>query len=530
VDKATFSTTIFFTLHGLRSRRECATWRTPPGEAVVGGEGVGECVGIFAEDGGQHFSRNFAEAFVVTGLAAWVVDDGIHDVGFHENDGAVLETVGLQELRGNSGILMISETPMDDSGKSLPLALKDLSEFFGRLVADSPHQAHRRDRLDLLEVERTRFQKRFGDAQLPSVAPQGGGVGNDGYQRKFVIGRQAGEQQAWTYFPCHPEIHQPDLASIHCVDLSASIDSMRANPRLADCSHTAISSSSATLVSISIRRRESSRRCRRVSEGISASISVKIMHLRCFVVLLRQGNSAGAFSFVGKPQGFETGNGVEMRIAVDKDQSGGGSGACDQGIGKGQSAGCRGAECDGGEDGNFVHRQHPCEYSGVVMESRLHLRSFSDDFTQAGIEFYPSRGGQRDGIRPQREKGIHLLDSIFIQKMGEQGGGIEKVRHQRASSVSLSARSSAIGSWPGLSRCFPAPLNRLATEDGVGRMMQRSSVGSSETIQSMRVPGWIPVSRAISLGMVIWFFPVTVVIMGNRIALDEKISRNLVES
>jgi len=119
---------------------------------------------------------------------------------------------------------MKREISMDDSGKSLPQALKDLFEFFGRQEADSPHQANRWDRLDLLEVERSLFQKRFGDAHLPSVATQGGGVGNDGYQRKFVIGGRAGEQKARTYFPAIPrstsQISPAFIASIFPPPLS----------------------------------------------------------------------------------------------------------------------------------------------------------------------------------------------------------------------------------------------------------------------------------------------------------------------
>ena len=56
----------------------------------------GERVGVFVEDRGLEFSGNFAESAVVACLDAGVVDGGVHDVGFHENDGAVVESVGEQ--------------------------------------------------------------------------------------------------------------------------------------------------------------------------------------------------------------------------------------------------------------------------------------------------------------------------------------------------------------------------------------------------------------------------------------------------
>ncbi len=63
---------------------------------VVVGEGLGEGGGVFLEDvvGGGGFGK-----FVEGGLEAWVVDGGVHDVGFHEEDGAVVEAVG-EEVAG----------------------------------------------------------------------------------------------------------------------------------------------------------------------------------------------------------------------------------------------------------------------------------------------------------------------------------------------------------------------------------------------------------------------------------------------
>ena len=44
-------------------------------------------------------AEDFTGAFVISGLDAGMVGDGIHDVGFHEDDGAVVESVG-EEVSG----------------------------------------------------------------------------------------------------------------------------------------------------------------------------------------------------------------------------------------------------------------------------------------------------------------------------------------------------------------------------------------------------------------------------------------------
>ena len=51
-------------------------------------------VGILPKDRGSHFSGDFADSFVVARLDACVVEGGVHDVGFHEDDRAVVEPVG----------------------------------------------------------------------------------------------------------------------------------------------------------------------------------------------------------------------------------------------------------------------------------------------------------------------------------------------------------------------------------------------------------------------------------------------------
>ena len=57
--------------------------------------------------------------------------------------------------------------------------------------------------------------------------------------------------------------------------------------------------------------------------------------------------------------------------------------------------------------------------------------------------------------------------------------------------------------------------SKAAMTDGSGRTMQRISSGLGESRQSILEPLLRPMRLAIAAGMVIWFFPVTVVIMGN---------------
>jgi len=66
-------------------------------------QSFGEGFGVFLENGRTHLAGDFLEAFVVAGLDAGVVEGGIHDVGFHENDRAfvqpVCEEISRPEIR-----------------------------------------------------------------------------------------------------------------------------------------------------------------------------------------------------------------------------------------------------------------------------------------------------------------------------------------------------------------------------------------------------------------------------------------------
>lgn len=102
--------------------------------------------------------------------------------------------------------------------------------------------------------------------------------------------------------------------------------------------------------------------------------------------------------------------------------------------------------------------------------------------------------------------------------MGKNGGGIEQMGHlrwveQMDSSAERSASKAALGSCPDLRNRFPAPRKLAAMTDGSGRTMQRISSAFGDSCQSILDPLLRPMRLAIAAGMVIWFFPVTVVIM-----------------
>lgn len=65
-----------------------------PARGVVGREAFGEGTGIFAEDRDARDAEDFAGAFVIAGLDAGMIGDGVHHVGLHEDDRAVVEPVG----------------------------------------------------------------------------------------------------------------------------------------------------------------------------------------------------------------------------------------------------------------------------------------------------------------------------------------------------------------------------------------------------------------------------------------------------
>jgi hypothetical protein len=81
------------------------------------------------------------------------------------------------------------------------------------------------------------------------------------------------------------------------------------------------------------------------------------------------------------------------------------------------------------------------------------------------------------------------------------------------SSALRSASKAALGSCPGLRNRLPAPRRLAAMTDGSGSMMQRISSVLEHSCQSILEPLLMPMRLAIAAGMVIWFFPVTVVIM-----------------
>lgn len=57
------------------------------------GEAFCQGVRVFLEDRGDLPAVNFFESFVISGLDAGVIVGGVHDVGLHEDDGAIVEAV-----------------------------------------------------------------------------------------------------------------------------------------------------------------------------------------------------------------------------------------------------------------------------------------------------------------------------------------------------------------------------------------------------------------------------------------------------
>ena len=60
-------------------------------------------------------------------------------------------------------------------------------EFIVRQCAETLLQTDDGNGLNLLEMKRTGFQKRFGNVQLPAIVPSGRRMGNDHDQRQFVL-------------------------------------------------------------------------------------------------------------------------------------------------------------------------------------------------------------------------------------------------------------------------------------------------------------------------------------------------------
>lgn len=57
------------------------------------GKSLSEGVGVFLENGGHEFAVDLLQTFVIAGLDAVIVRNRIHDVGLHENDGAVVKPI-----------------------------------------------------------------------------------------------------------------------------------------------------------------------------------------------------------------------------------------------------------------------------------------------------------------------------------------------------------------------------------------------------------------------------------------------------
>lgn len=96
-------------------------------------QSLGDRISVFAEERGAQGSADFPESLVVTSLNAGVVGGGIHDIGFHENDGAIVEAVGEEvacpEVRVAGDLA--------DIGRARRIKIGGQSAFFRKSIGDA---------------------------------------------------------------------------------------------------------------------------------------------------------------------------------------------------------------------------------------------------------------------------------------------------------------------------------------------------------------------------------------------------------
>src|SRR5271165_3061183 len=137
-------------------------------------------------------------------------------------------------------------------------------------------------------------------------------------------------------------------------------------------------------------------------------------------------------------------------------------------------------------------------------------------------EFNARQDGQTHFDSRFAQQLLYALPARFIEKEGKKCRRIEEVSHCRPSWKSSRIRSSTksrIGLLPARKCLRPRPARRLASSARFGMIFtMRTPV--SPLAQSSLVPGAISNSRASSAGIVIWFLPVTVVIMDKTLIKD----------
>ena len=79
---------------------------------------------------------------------------------------------------------------------------------------EPPHEVSYADGLDLLEVERSGFEERFGDVQLPAVAFDRSSMRQDRDHRQLIIGRIIGQQQTRAHFARNAHVDLPDVTAL----------------------------------------------------------------------------------------------------------------------------------------------------------------------------------------------------------------------------------------------------------------------------------------------------------------------------
>lgn len=122
--------------------------------------------------------------------------------------------------------------------------------------------------------------------------------------------------------------------------------------------------------------------------------------------------------FAGKSQDFDSGNGVEVWVAMHQDQTRSIGGSGNKSIRQGQTTRCGRAQADCREARPGIEGNQSGEADGVMMKDILPHFSLGHQFTESGIEFDPRRSRKGDGTRPFCQQGINLVRARLVQIVG----------------------------------------------------------------------------------------------------------------
>ncbi len=124
---------------------------------------------------------------------------------------------------------------------------------------------------------------------------------------------------------------------------------------------------------------------------------------------------------VREPENLETGNGVEVWIAMHEDETCRIRDSGDESIGQGQATGCGVAQTDRRKRGFGVPGKQGGQAGGVLKEDIFPHFLFGDQFAQFCIELDLGWGGKGHDARPLGKQVFHIIRAGFIQEMGEDG-------------------------------------------------------------------------------------------------------------